>query len=206
MVDQPGVYRVKVKVEHQGKTGDVVGSGDGEFFHFAIPPDTPQLLDVGLPAASGVAYGEKISIPLSWPETLTNARITYSLMMPGALLDEGAREVASHRTVFEMDPSRLAYQYPFIDTRDHSSGEKIYADTIIATILLEAERSGEKVYDAVRVILRGPMLYNARALTKPGSAPAVRPGGHPLPARPGKGPKNPRRGHSGGGHPSWIPR
>ena len=206
MVDQPGVYRVKVEVEHGGKKGDVVGSGDGEFFHFAIPPDTPQLLDVGLPAASAVEYGEKIPIPLSWPRTLTKARITYSLMMPGAVLDEGTRQVAGHRTVFEVDPGRLARQYPFIDTRDHATGEKIYADTIIATILLEAEQGSEKVYDAVRIILRGPMLYNARALTKPGSAPASRPGGHPAPAMPGKRHGKPRRGHSGGGHPPWIPR
>ena len=208
MVEQAGVYRVKVRLEHQGKTGDVLGSGDGEFYHFAIPPDTPQFIDVGLPAASRVTYGKNIPIPLSWPAQLKKARVTYSLMMPGTVLDEGAREVRGNKYVFEMNPTRTAIRYPFIDTVDHASGEKIYADTIIATFLLEAELKGEKVYDAVRVILRGPMLYNARALTKAGSAPAVRlppgglhPGGHP-----GYQPGKRRRGHSGGGHPPFIPR
>jgi len=205
MVDQPGVYRVKVRVDHQGKTGDVLGSGDGEFYHFAIPPDTPQYIDVGLPAASRVAYGENIPIPLSWPAELKNARITYSLMMPGTVLDEGARKVRGNRYKFEMNPTRTAIRYPIIDTVDHASGEKIYADTLIATFLLEAEKEGQKVYDAVRVILRGPMLYNARALTKAGSAPATTPPpGHPH--MPPGYPAKRRRGHSGGGHPPFIPR
>ena len=202
MVDQAGVYRVKITVEHGGKTGDLVGSGDGEFYHFAIPPDTPQLLDVGLPAASRVKFGETVKIPLSWPARLKNAKITYSLMMPGALLDEGARVVSGGSYTYEMNPSRLAYQYPFIDTHDHATGEKIHADTIIATILFEAEDGDQKVYDAVRVILRGPMLFNARALTKPGSAPA----GGTMDLSTGKKPGTKRKGHAGGGHPPWIPR
>jgi len=208
MVDQPGVYRVKVKVEHDGKTGDVVGSGDGEFFHFAIPPDTPQLMDVGLPAASGVQFGEKVKIPLSWPARLKDARVTYSVMMPGAVLDEGSVDVRGAKHVFEMDPSKLAIQYPFIDTHDHASGEKLYADTIIATLLLEAKDGEQKVYDAVRVIQRGPMVFNARALTKPSSAPGKGKLELPTGRKRGYGPKGGggRKGHSGGGHPPWIPR
>ena len=201
MVDQPGVYRVKVQVRHKGKLGDLVGSGDGTFKHYAIPADSPQLINVGLPAASSVKYGDVIPIPLSWPAGLKNVRINYSLLMPGTLLDEGARQVRGDRLVFKLDPTRASIQFPFIDTVDHASGQKIYADTIIATFLLQGDRAGERVYDAVRVILRGRMLYNPRALTKPGSAPAMAPG-----ARPGLHKPRRKRGRSGGGHPPWIPR
>ncbi len=186
-VDQPGVYRVKVQVEHLGKTADVMGTGDGEFYHFAIPADGPDLITVGLPAASAVRHGGEVKIPLSWPASLEKARVTYSVMMPGTVIDEGVKVVRGNSLVFPLDPAQASNQFPFIDKVDHSSGEKIYADTLIATFLLEAERDGVKVHDAVRVILRGNMLFNARALTGKG---ATAPGGGAYPA----------------GHPAGVPR
>ena len=185
-VDQPGAYRIKVRLEHGGKTADVMGTGDGEFYHFAILGDGPELISVGLPAASPVTFGESVKIPLSWPADLKNARVFYSVMMPGTVIDEGVRTVRADTLVFSLDPAQAANQFPFIDTVDHSNGEKIYADTLIATFLLEAEQNGKRVHDAVRVILRGKMLFNARALTgkaavtaPAGGSPAYPPAGHP---------------------------
>ena len=190
MVDQPGAYRVKVQVKHRGKTADVMGTGDGQFYHFAIPGDGPDLITVGLPAASAVTFGESVKIPISWPRDLKNASITYSVMMPGTVIDEGIKKVQGNTLVFPLDPAQASRQFPFIDTVDHSSGRKIYADTLIVTMLLTAEQGGQKVHDAVRVILRGRMLFNARALTGKGAGGAAHPGGKGYPT----------------GHPAGVPR
>ena len=189
-VDQAGVYRVKIQVRHGGKTADVMGTGDGEFYHFAIPENGPELIKVDLPAASAVDPGQPVKIPLRWSSGLKNVRLTHSVMMPGTVIDEGSRPMQGSSLVFALDPARAAYQFPFIDTVDHSNGKQIFADTLIATLLLEAERDGHKVQDAVRVILRGRMLFNARALT--GSDAARGAAGH--------------RAYPGAGHPTGVPR
>lgn len=161
-IDQPGVYRVKAEIERDGVRGDVAGTGDGEFYNFGVPADSPPYLQVSLPVISRLEPGGEMVIPLSWPAELTDARITYSLMMPGTVLDEGQRRVDGHGFAFRLDPKQFAVQYPFIDTVDYATGRPLYADTIVAVFFLEADLAGERVYDVARVILRGEMLFHSR--------------------------------------------
>ncbi|MDP8223857.1 MAG: hypothetical protein P9L99_10895 [Candidatus Lernaella stagnicola] len=179
-VDQPGVYRVGVKIQGEHTSGDVAGSGDGEYFHFAVPEDEPKLLNIELPVFSRVKAGEDVVVPLSWPAELTDAKITYSIMMPGTVLDEGVREVSGADFRFRLNPTQLAIQYPFIDTVDFATGRKLYADTIVMVFFLEATRGGQKTYDVVRIILRGDRLFNSRpapgmATTMPHTGPLQHP-------------------------------
>jgi hypothetical protein len=169
-IDQPGVYKVRGAVERDGKTGDIVGTGDGEFYHFAVPPNSEKFLQIELPVVSSVEPGG-VEIPISWSGELTGAKITYSIMMPGSVLDEGVREVEGDRYTFKLRPEQLAIQYPFIDTVDHRNGEAILADTLVMVFFLEAEKDGEKIYDVARLILRGSRLFNGRAMSQGGGHP-----------------------------------
>ncbi len=194
VVDQPGVYRVKVHVEADGEVGDVMGSGDGEFFHFAIPEEDPEQLEIGLPPMTLVEHGTEIAVPLSWDEQLTDPRITWSVMMPGTVLDEGAVTPDGNSWSLGFDPRRAAIQFPFIDTVDHADGEPVYADTIVFTCLFEATGPEGKVWDAVRVILRGDKLFNPRGMFGEEGVPMM---GRSYGGDAPEGPPH--------GHPSWIP-
>jgi len=178
-VDEPGVYRVAVDVQRAGKHGDIAGSGDGEFFHFAIPEDGEPFLEVDVPAMSAVEFGEEIVVPLLWPDHLENPRLTWSVMMPGTVLDEGALDLSGTCHELRFDPRRAAMQYPFIDTVDYANGEDVYGDTIVFTVLFEADAAEGRVYDAVRVILRGNRLFNPRALFGGDDLTAAGHPGHP---------------------------
>ncbi|MCZ7582618.1 MAG: hypothetical protein M5R36_04375 [Deltaproteobacteria bacterium] len=163
-VDQAGVYKVKGIVEKDGATGDIPGTGDGSFYHFAIPPDHPEFMQIGLPPYSRVPSGDSVHVPLRWPDDVENATLTWSIMMPGSVLDEGQKAVRGHELDFKITPAQLAIQYPFIDTVDYANGNPMAVDTIVLVFFLEGERGGEKVYDLARVILRGETLYNPRAI------------------------------------------
>jgi len=123
-------------------------------------------LGVGLQVVSHVPGGEDVVIPLSWPKTVKNVKLTYSIMMPGTVLDEGERRIDGRHYKLVVRPEQLSIQYPFIDTVDYASGRKIMADTIVVVVFLEGEKDGEKVYDTTRLILRGRTLFNARAMDR----------------------------------------
>lgn len=180
LIDQPGVYKLKGRVERDGIVGDISGSGDGEFYNFAVPENAPELLDVGLEVVTSIAPDQVVSIPLSWPEDIQDVMITYSIMMPGQVLDEGERRVEGGKFDFNFRPDQFAIQYPLIDTVDHATGKKLLADTIVFVFFIEGTRNGEKVYDVVRLILRGRKIFNSRAKRKTmGQGHHNAPVGHP---------------------------
>ncbi|MDP8223863.1 MAG: hypothetical protein P9L99_10925 [Candidatus Lernaella stagnicola] len=163
-LNQPGVYRVRVLVERDGKSGDVAGSGDGEFFNFAVPHDGAPLLHAALPPVSATPIQRDIHVPLRWPAGLTDITLTHSINMPGFLLDEGQRRVSGEGMELVLRPHQWAIQYPFLETFDHGTGKPVQADTIVVVLFFEATRGAEKVYDAIRLILRDSRLLNSRAL------------------------------------------
>ena len=200
-VDQPGAYKVSCHIEKDGVEGDIPGTGDGEFYHFAIPEDDPEFVRVDLGPMTRVEHGEPLQIPLRWDRDVRGARVTYSVMMPGNVLDEGVIREADGGLDFPFDPVEAAIQYPFVDTVDYATGDPVYADTIVFTFLVEASRGGETIRDAVRVILRGNRLFNPRGVfdagnggygTRPPGHPGGHPGGHPA-------------GHPGGPAPAGHP-
>jgi len=191
-VELPGAYRVRAHIELDGVEGDIPGTGDGEFYHFAIREDDPEFVRVDLGAITRVAHGTPLDIPLRWDTRYRNARVTYSVMMPGNVLDEGVLRGDDRGLDFRFDPVETAIQYPFIDTVDYATGHPVYGDTIVLTFLIEATDGERQVFDAVRVILRGNRLFNPRGSTK---MPAG--GGHPG----GQG----GGGYPGSGHPGGHP-
>jgi len=163
-VDQPGVYRVRCKVEKDGKSGDILGSGDGEFFNFALPAGAPRLLRANLRPISRAGAEQDIRIPLSWPKDLREVKLTHSLNMPGFVLDEGQRSVKGHTHDFILRLDQLAVQYPFLEILHHGTGRPDYVDTVVVVLFMEATQGGKNVYDALRLIFRRGMLLNPRAL------------------------------------------
>ncbi len=169
-VDQPGVYRVKAHIEGDGGSGDIMGTGDGEFYNFAVPPGSQQIMTINLPPFSEVPPESDIVVPIQWPDELRQAKLTWSIMMPGSVMDEGSVLVAGSEHIYRYSRENFAIQYPFVDTVDYATGHKIAVDTIVMVFFLEAQNaSGKKVYDLARVILRGRKLFNARGIFAEGA-------------------------------------
>jgi hypothetical protein len=172
ILDEPGVYRVKVdiKLEKQDGSvvhGDVVGSGDGEIFYFALPEDGPRVMASSLPAISRVEDLDRVTIPLQWNETVENARLTWSVMTPGALYDEGQMDLEGNRYEFHWRPRQAAIQLPNYDTVDYSSGKQLLTDIVVFVFFFEGELDGKPVFDATRIVMRADVLLNPDALIDP---------------------------------------
>lgn len=176
-VDEPGVYLIEPRVTWGELSGDLPGLVDGTFWHCAVPKDNPDegMLTAGLPGTTVVDAIEGVKIALAWPEELTNTKLWFGVIMPGAVLDQGVFEPTEAGWAYDFQPMQWAAQAPNFDARDYGTGEWKLAETMVFQFFLEGERDGVKVYDALRLFLRRDRLYNYRALMAPRAAQEERP-------------------------------
>ena len=167
-VDEPGIYLIKAGVEYEGIHGDIVGTADGTYWHCAVPRERRPLLTTPLAAVTGVDAREGVAIRLTWPGWAENARLHYGVMMPGQVLDQGVVTDASGAWEYDFQPLQRMVQFPNFDVRNFATGELELADTVVFQFFLEAEIGGEKVHDALRLVLRDDKLYDYQKLLAPG--------------------------------------
>jgi len=189
VLDEPGVYRVKVDIEVEkedgsGVHGDVVGSGDGEIFYFALPADAPRQMASSLPAISRAEDPGRITIPLQWNSQVKDPKLTWSVMTPGALYDEGQLELEGDSHDFVWRSRQSSIQLPNYDTVDYATGKQLLTDIVVFVFFFEGEVDGEPVFDATRVVMRADVLLNPDALIDPAELRGVGPfvGDPPMPS------------------------
>ena len=163
-VDRPGLYRVQVEVRHGELRGDVVGTADGGWWHCAVEPGRIPLLTSELPGLTQVDPRTGIRIPLSWPADLEDVHLHYGVIMPGQVLDQGEVAPVDGGWEYPFEPVQLAVAFPNLDVRAFGSGEWELSDTVVFQFFLEAERDGQPVYDALRLVLRDETLMYQDAL------------------------------------------
>ncbi|MDA2934688.1 hypothetical protein MYX82_10150 [Acidobacteria bacterium AH-259-D05] len=177
IVEEPGPYRVKVKVWHDGltsagpvqepfPTGDVLGSNEGEFFFYVVEPGSGELqvniarnsfvrpaegpINISLSSATG-------PLTVSRPSQLKNAELRFTTVMPGFILEEGRMT----ELTYSYDAPRLHEDFPNLDLFD--SDGRAGADTITMSFLVSGiNEKGEKVYQARQVLLQGEELMALR--------------------------------------------
>ncbi len=162
--DKPGVYKIKVGVVHGKLTGDVVGTRDGSYWHCVLPREDLPLLKTAVGTMHRVDPSKGLHIPLSWPTRLKKAKLHFSVLMPGRVLDQGVIQAADGAWTYHFDPAQLAVQHPNLDARYYGTGVWRLADTLVFQFFLEGVDRGAKVYDSVRLVLRGTKLFNYEAL------------------------------------------
>ena len=95
-------------------------------------------------------------IPITVPNGLKNAVITYSTEMPGILMDEGRIRLKDNACTFRFRPAQFGMQFTVYDTVDFMTGEPYLADSVFFVFFLEAEREdGTRVYDVKKLMFRG---------------------------------------------------
>ena len=179
-ITQPGLYRVKTDVRYGKLRGGVIFTADGSFWVCALPRDNPSLLRSPLAPVSRVDAFDGARIPVTWPSRLRQVKLHWGIVSPGQVIDQGVVSGQGGRFEYPLSPPQLAVQFPNLDVRNMGTGQWALADTLVIQFFLEAMDGDQKVYDALRLLLRGDKLYNFPAMTS-----AI---------------------GSGGGHPSSIPR
>ena len=163
--EEPGLYRIKATVRHGDLKGDVIFTPDGSYWVCVLPRERPALLSTTLQAVTKVDAFDGLTVPISWPMRLKNAKLHWGLVMPGQVLDQGETTGKAGRFDYPFAPAQLAVQFPNFDVRDYTTGAWALADTVVFQFYLEAqEPGGQKVYDSLRLVLRKDKLYNYAAL------------------------------------------
>jgi hypothetical protein len=170
-VDHPGLYRVETKVTYGELTGDIVGTTGGEFWHCAVPVDAPPILETNLAPRTPIDPVEGLEVEFNWPEGLANPRLSFGVLMPGQVLDQGTLTPAGNKASYRFHPAALAAGFPNLDSRNYATGEWEMADTVVFQIFFEAEGDQGPVYDSLRLVLRGNKLLNPRPGSRTGPPP-----------------------------------
>lgn len=170
LVDEPGIYRAHVEMYYGDYVGNLPGTYDGTFWHCAVEPDAPTVLDTPLTGMTEIDPFEGLRIPLTWPAHLTDVKLHFAVLMPGMVLDQGEVTPRGLSWEYPFSPTQLSVQHPNFDVRDYSTGEWGLADTLVFQFLLEAMDGEDKVVDSLRLVLRDEMLLNGRGMTRKGGS------------------------------------
>lgn len=183
VVDEPGRWTANVRVWHDGRigsgqqvdcdpanpfdplrpcpSGDVLGSIDGHFSFYVVPPESPRLA-LATPAPGRLIFGQEVSpINISGPVPpgITNAAIDYTISMPGFILEEGQAQIANGSFSLSFDPKSLHDDFPNLDlTGRHGPGPGL-ADTFSFGLLLTGQQEGQKIYQATTLTIQGDRVY-----------------------------------------------
>jgi hypothetical protein len=152
VVDEAGVWGVQIQVLHDGltssgpttepyPTGSVLGAEGGSYEIYVVEGDTPQVEGVtpepGILRITGdpinrIVFGGRL------PDEFQNANYTYTIAMPGFVLEQG--EGVLEGTDFELlyDPVKLNRDYPNLDLTAFDYPRPGLADQIWISILFEA--------------------------------------------------------------------
>jgi hypothetical protein len=158
LADEPGVWRAKVKVWHDGAhsggqvtppfpTGDVLGSGEGEFSFYVVDPAARSLALAPMPrfVSPSTAPVDFTVIP---PAGLSDVELFHTTAMPGFILEEGKLPSLTYR----YDAQKLAADFPNLDADDD-------VETITFSFLLTGrDSSGTRRSFARQIVLQGDEL------------------------------------------------
>ena len=179
VVDEPGVWTVKVEVVHDGMTsaglveppyptGGVLGSAGGRYQVYVVPKAAARI-DFGLPNIGLYELefdGSGNPAPLRFfpriPEGWIDLDAVFTISMPGFILEEGTLELRDYGLEIVYDPARLHEEFPNLDLSSRSgNGEPGLSDEVFISVLLSGtDASGQRVYAAKVITLVGEDIYN----------------------------------------------
>ena len=171
IVDEPGVWFVRQKLSYQGKTGDVLGSEDGEYCFYVLPADKEKAFDLvlDLPPISRVKPKDIVRLSGVLPEDVVDGTLHYTTISPGLIIEEGTSPVVSGTFCYEFDPWETGKRISFFDTVDILTGRPILCDTVVFNLFLDGRRAdGTRVFGHRVVAMRGDKVINVTPVGKPG--------------------------------------
>ncbi len=159
--ERPGIYRVKARAEYQGKSGDVLGSGDGGYNNYVVDSDrTPLFTCTSVNGVRHIDANRDLVLSFEVADAVRIATVAYTVLMPGIIMDEGQIEVKGRTFHYAFSPTAAARQFSLYDIVDYVEQKPKLADTVVMVFFLSGtDSAGKPVYDAKKIVLRGQTLY-----------------------------------------------
>ncbi len=158
VIKEPGVYQVQASCEYNNRHGDIVGSRDGRYYIYAVDAqDTEEYFNLDLPKRFSITYDKILDICGTIKRPIENAKIYYTVIMPGIIMDEGILDITDNKFFYRFSPRDAAVQFPNYDIVTYNRpAEQLMADTVIFTFFLCGfDKNGKKVNAIKQFILRG---------------------------------------------------
>lgn len=179
IVDIPGVYKIKESCWQGDYRGDIIGTADGTYNIYVDDKDTKKYFRFLNPRHFIFNPDEELELTGIVTDDLKDVKLTYSVIMPGCVMDEGTLAVKRGSFSYKFRPEEFNAQFPnynfsrTIETdvlpfswkavikKYFGPKPKRIADLVMMTFFLQGKdkSSNKKVYDVATVMLRGEKVY-----------------------------------------------
>jgi hypothetical protein len=161
-LDVPGVYTYQVTGTWNGYQGRMPGLPDTGGVFFVLPKALPAGavgLQVDLPNQS--TFLPNTSLAVSGHST--SDKVSYALLMPGAVLEQGVLPVTNGLFSYVLNPAALHLKAPIYDIVNNTTGAAQIGRVLHLTLYAKEKMpDGTEYWDMRRVIVRGTTVLNTR--------------------------------------------
>ncbi len=94
---EPGVYKIQENCTFGQFSGDVVGTVDGSYNIYVDDKDQSEHFRITNPPRKYFAFNPEKGLKIAGNvfESIVDPKITYSIVMPGVVMDEGTLEIVN---------------------------------------------------------------------------------------------------------------
>jgi Zn-dependent metalloprotease len=160
-LDVPGVYRYLIAAEWNGFQGRMPGlpESGGEFFVYS-PTRPAGAVGLRIDGASQRTFSAASGTTITG--STTAAVVHYTLITPGAVIEQGDLPVQGGKFQYAFDPAAVHQKVPLYDITSITTGKPQIGRVIHLTFFSEERAGGSTFFDVSRVILRGTTVIAAR--------------------------------------------
>jgi len=179
IADIPGVYKIKESCQYGEYRGDVVGTADGTYNIYVDDKNKSKFFRLKNPRYFIFDPVKGLELKGAITGDLADVKLTYSVVMPGCVMDEGNIKVEKGKFSYKFRPEEFNAQFPNYNfhnflkkTKDGLVAEenifkqyflgkrKRIVDLVMMTFFLEGkDKNRNNVYDVITVMLRGDEVY-----------------------------------------------
>jgi hypothetical protein len=175
-VEEPGVWTVHVQVLHDRivpstfvtptdhYAGGVLGSADGRYHFYVVEPSSPRL-PVLSPQPGFLAWPTDpitittVPIKALVPSDLTDVVVSYTIRMPGFILEEGTQFPSGGSFTITYDPVALHHDFANLDLVAKHAAQPGLADPVLVTFLLTGYDGPQQIHRAGTVFFDGEEVH-----------------------------------------------
>ncbi len=160
-LDVGGVYTYQIRATWNGYEGRMPGLPDsgGEFFVYS-PAKPAGASGLQIDGASQRTFSATTGVVISG--TTSAAVVHYTLITPGAVIEQGDLPVKAGKFQYAFDPAAVHAKVPLYDVTSITTGKPQIGRVIHLTFFSEEKAAGTSFFDVSRVILRGTTALAAR--------------------------------------------
>ena len=153
-LSQPGVYVFRVSADWQGHKGQVPGLPKEGGYLFVKEASAQN--QFGLRLALGDQQAFDVEAGLEIQGFSSAKEVFYTVIMPGAIIDQGRIKVRKGSFTYLLDPAGINRRIPIYDIENRRNGRKEIGRVIHITFFSLEEPAGSKPFhSSTKVIVRG---------------------------------------------------